>query len=153
MSIAPIDGAELSWRLGRVQAELRRAGLGAAVLTERANFEYVTATWLPPLWSSFTRVLAAIVPAEGAPTLVMPGFVAAEAEERGFRVEAYDSLEHGAGELLASALRSAGLANERIGVERGRESRLATTVEELDRLRAAVAQGTLEDAADVMWAV
>ena len=152
MSIAPIDGAELGWRLARVQGELRRAGLGAAVLTERANFEYVTATWLPPLWSSFTRVLAAIVPAEGRPVLVMPGFVAAEAEERGFRVEAYDSLQHGAGELIASALRSAGLGNERIGVERGRESRLATTVEELDRLRAAVAQGTLEDVAEAMWA-
>lgn len=151
MAIAPIDAAERSWRRARIQRELRGRGLGGAVLTDRANFEYVTGYWLPPLWSSYTRLLAAIVPANGEPTLVLPGFVADEARDLGFRVEAYDSLERGAGDLLASALGTAGLGGERIGVELGRETRLATTVEELDRLRGAIT-GRLEDVADVMWA-
>lgn len=152
MAIAPIDAAERAWRLERIQAELRARGIGAAVLTDRANFEYVTAYWVPPLWSSYTRLLAAIVPADGEPRLVLPSFVAAEAEALGYRVEAYATLERGAGELLASALRGAGLAKERIGVERGRESRLATTLDELERLSTGIGARPLEDAAEAMWA-
>ena len=151
-SIAPIDAAELGRRRERIQAELRSRGLAAAVLTERANFEYVTAYWQPPLWSSYTRLLAAIVPAEGEPLLVLPSFIAGGAEDLGFRVEAYATLEKGAGELLASALRGAGLANERIAVERGRETRLAMAVDELERLRGSLGQGTVEDVADAIWA-
>jgi len=151
MTIAPIDAAERAWRLARIQRELRRRGLGGAVLTERANFEYVTGYWLPPLWSSYTRLLAAIVPANGDPTLVLPGFVADGARDLGFCVEQYDTLERGAGELLAAGLGSAGLGGERIGMELGRETRLATTVDELERLRGAIT-GRLEDVADVMWA-
>ena len=139
MTIAPIDATERSRRVARVQAELRRRDLAAAVLTERANFEYVTGYWVPPLWSSFTRVLAAIVPADGDPVLLLPAFVAgAGAETTGWRVEPYATLERGAGELLAEVLRGMNLAAERIGVERGRESRLATTVDELNRLAAAM---------------
>ena len=151
MAIAPIDAAERAWRLARIQRELRGRGLGGAVLTDRANFEYVTGYWLPPLWSSYTRLLAAIVPANGDPTLVLPGFVADGARDLGFRVEQYDSLERGAGDLLAAALGTAGLDGERIGMELGRETRLATTVEELERLRGAIT-GRLEDVSDVMWA-
>ena len=66
-----------------------------------------------------TRLLAAIVPANGDPTLVLPGFVADGARDLGFRVEQYDSLERGAGDLLAAALGTAGLDGERIGLELG----------------------------------
>ena len=153
MAIAPIDAAERSRRVARIQAELRRRDLAAVVLTERANFEYVTAYWLPPLWSSYTRVLAAIVPANGEPVLLLPAFVAdGGAEATGWQVEAYATLERGAGALLADALRGAGLARERIGVERGRESRLATTVAELEALEAALPDAHLDDAADALWA-
>ena len=52
-------------RVARLQTRLSASDLDAALFTERANFEYLTGVSLPPLWSSFTRLLAVLVPAGG----------------------------------------------------------------------------------------
>src|ERR1700730_15462588 len=63
----------------RLQSAMAEHGLDALLLTDRANFEYVSSFLLPPLWSSYTRTLAVVVPATGQPVLLVPEFVAEEA--------------------------------------------------------------------------
>jgi Xaa-Pro aminopeptidase len=137
----------------RLQHEIGARGLDAALLTERANVEYLTGIQLPPLWSSFTRLLAAAVPATGEPVLLLPSFVANEAEGRGWRVEAYGSLERGGADLLAGFLSSAGLGSARVGIERGRESRLNATFGDVSALGERLPGAVFADAIEAMWAV
>ena len=151
--VAAIDRAALVGRVERLQRELAARGLDAALLTERANVEYLTGIQLPPLWSSYTRILAVLVPANGEAVLLLPSFVANEAEDRGWRVESYATLERGAAELLAGFLERAGLGRGRIGIERGRESRLAATFGDLEALTDRLPGATLDDAMEAMWAV
>jgi Xaa-Pro aminopeptidase len=150
--VGPVTAADRERRVARLQAELAKAGLDGAFYTERANFEYLSGVSLPPLWSSFTRLLAVVVPASGVPSLVMPSFVANEAESTGWRIETYDTLERGAADLLAEALSSVGLTDGRIGFERGRESRLAATFGELANLAERLPGATLDDGMAPMWA-
>jgi Xaa-Pro aminopeptidase len=150
--VAPFAKADFDARIARLQRNLGRAGLDGAFYTERANFEYLTGVSLPPLWSSYTRLLAVVVPSSGAPTLLLPSFVANEAEPTGWQIEAYDSLERGGPDLLAGVLGAAGLTGGRIGFERGRESRLAATVGDLSGLAARLPKATLDDGMEPMWA-
>jgi len=123
-------------------------------VTERANFEYLAGYVVGPLWSSYTRILAALVPADGNPTLLLPGFIAEEARaESGWEVEAYDSLDRGAADLMAGLLETAGLRSGRIGLELGRESRLAAPAGELERLRGTLPGAAFDDGTAALWAV
>ncbi len=151
--IERIDVSARRARVRRLQVELRRRGLDGVLLTERANLEYLTGIDLPPLWSSFTRLLAIAVPANGDPTLLLPSFVAAEGGATGWRIEAYDSLERSGAELLAGVLRAAGLDGARVGVERGRETRLAATFDDIAGITTQLPRVALADASDAMWAV
>ena len=151
-AVAPFARADYDRRVRALQQALAARGLDGALFTERANFEYLTGVSLPPLWSSYTRLLAIAVPASGAPTLLMPSFVANEAEPTGLRIEAYDSLEKGGPDLLAGVLAAAGLTEGRIGFERGRESRLAATFDDLATLAERLPKATFDDGMDAMWA-
>ena len=125
--VTPVTRADYDARVARLQRQLVVQDLDGALYTERANFEYLSGVSLPPLWSSYTRLLAIAVPASGDPVLLLPSFVTNEAEVTGWRIEAYDSLQRGGPDLLAGVLGAAGLGTGRIGLERGRESRLAAT--------------------------
>lgn len=58
------------YRLDRVQAELRRRDVGAVVLFEPQNIRYATdLTNANLVWSSYTPVRYAFVPAEGLPVM------------------------------------------------------------------------------------
>jgi Xaa-Pro aminopeptidase len=151
-ALTPFTRADFEGRVRRLQGHLRSRGLDGAFYTERASFEYLTGVSLPPLWSSYTRLLAVVVPADGRPTLLLPGFVANEAEETGWPIEAYDSLERGAPDLLRGALTAAGLASGRVGFERGRESRLAATFGDIAALADAMPEVALDDGMDAIWA-
>jgi Xaa-Pro aminopeptidase len=150
--IEPFTRSDYEARVARLQRNLAVAGLDGAFYTERASFEYLTGVSLPPLWSSYTRLLAVVVPASGKPTLLLPSFVANEAAPTGWPIEAYDSLEQGGSELLAGALGAAGLRSGRVGFERGRESRLATTYGDLAALADRLPGVDLDDAMEPMWA-
>ena len=152
VAVTPFTRADLDRRIRALQQALVARGLDGALYTERANFEYLTGVSLPPLWSSYTRLLAIAVPASGAPVLLMPSFVANEAEPTGLRIEAYDSLENSGPDLLGGVLAAAGLTHGRIGFERGRESRLAATFGDLATLAERLPRATLDDGMDAMWA-
>ncbi len=150
--VEPFRRSDFETRIARLQRELVSRGLDGTLYTERASFEYLTGVSLPPLWSSYTRLMAIAVPASGAPALLMPSFVANEAAPTGWQIDAYDSLEATGPDLLAGVLRTAGLETGRIGFERGRESRLSATFGDLTGLAAALPRATFEDGMDAMWA-
>jgi Xaa-Pro dipeptidase len=150
--VAPFTRVAYDARVARLQHALVSRGLDGALYTERANFEYLSGVSLPPLWSSYTRLLAIAIPASGDPVLLLPSFVTNEAVATGWRIEAYDSLERGGPDLLAGVLGAAGLGSGRIGFERGRESRLAATFGDLDQLGDQLPRATLHDGMDAMWA-
>jgi Xaa-Pro aminopeptidase len=153
MSVLAFEPHVFRGRVARLQAEMARHGLDAGLFTERANFEYLTGVSLPPLWSSFTRLLAVLVPAGDEPVLLMPSFVAPDAMAMGWRVDTYDSLERGGTELLAGFIDHGGLARARIGFERGRESRLAATFEDVAGLSERLPALRPADAMEAIWSV
>lgn len=151
--VQPFEQSRFRARAARLQAALVARGLDAALYTERANFEYLTGVSLPPLWSSYTRLLAVLVPANGDARLLMPSFVAPDAAETGLHVDAYASLERGGTELLAGFLAGAGLAGGRIGIEQGRESRLAATLSDINGLSDRLPGVHMADGMDAIWSV
>jgi len=152
-AVEPFTRSDYEGRVARLQGALLEAGLDGALYTERASFEYLTGVSLPPLWSSYTRLLAVIVPASGSPRLLMPSFVAPEAGPTGWPIDAYASLDRGAPELLVDSITAAGLARGRLGIERGRESRLAATFGDIVALADRLPAVELADGMDPMWAV
>ena len=151
--LAAFARSDFDRRVARLQRNLVERGLDGAVYTERANFEYLTGVSLPPLWSSYTRLLAVLVPASGKPRLLLPSFVAPDAAETGWHIDAYGSLDRGAAELLAGFLSDAGLAGGRVGIERGRESRLGATFGDIVALAERLPGAELADGMDAIWDV
>ncbi len=151
--VLPFTRAHFQARARRLQDALVARGLDAALYTERANFEYLTGVSLPPLWSSYTRLLAVLVPANGQARLLLPSFVAPDAADTGLHVDAYASLDRGGTELLAEFLAGAGLAGSRVGIERGRESRLAATFGDIAGLSERLPGIDLVDGMDAIWSV
>jgi Xaa-Pro aminopeptidase len=142
---------ESALRVGRLQAAARAAGLDALLLTDAPNVRYATGGYAADvLWSSPTRIVAAVIPRDRDPILLTPGFIAAEAAAvSGWaRVETYDSLAVPPVAQLAGLLGSAG----RIGIEHGGEGRIGMSLATLDALRAAV-RGTLVDGMAVIHGV
>lgn len=135
---------ESAGRVARLQAAMHHDGLDALLLSEAANVRYVTGGYAADvLWSSPTRVLAAVVPVDGDPALLAPGFIAGEAAAASGwgRIETYGSLAQPPVPALAALLGRA----VRIGVELGDEGRLGMSVASLEGLRAAVS-GAFVDA-------
>ncbi|MEQ9350911.1 MAG: aminopeptidase P family N-terminal domain-containing protein, partial [Alphaproteobacteria bacterium] len=58
-----------AYRLGRVQAELKRRGYAAAVLYDPINIRYATGTRNMSVWTLHNHVRYAFVPAQGLPVL------------------------------------------------------------------------------------
>ena len=152
-AVTPFTRAGYADRVARLQRALAARGLDGALYTERANFEYLTGISLPPLWSSYTRLLAVLVPTSGDPVLLLPSFVAPDAADTGWRIDAYDSLDRGGADLLAGLLGGAGVAHGRVGIERGRESRLGATFGDVAALAERLPAVDVVDGMAALWAV
>lgn len=139
---------ESALRVRRLQAAARAAELDALLLTDAANVRYVTGGYAADvLWSSPTRIVAAVIPRDGDPILLTPDFIAGEAAAvcGWARVETYGSLADAPVAQLASLLGPAA----RVGIEHGGEGRIGMSLQTLDALRDAVS-GTLMDAMPVI---
>lgn len=113
--IKPVDAAERAARIARAQALMAQADIAAILIEPGASLDYFTGVQ----WWRSERVTAAVIPASGRPTIVTPFF-----EEPSVRQslgvpanvlvwqEDEDPLA-----LLADALRRAGAASARIGIE------------------------------------
>jgi Xaa-Pro aminopeptidase len=149
MMLAPFAPEEYASRRERLQAELARRGLDGVLLTELANFEYVTGFQIRVIWSSFTRYLAVFVPVSGRPVLLVPGFVAQEAAEAsGYEVRTYDRIDHWPLDELRRLIADGRRGNGPVGAELGGETRLGVAVEALNGLGV-----EFVDASDTIWAV
>lgn len=115
-------------------------GLDALLLSEPASVRYVTGGYAADvLWSSPTRILAAIVPRDGDPALLVPDFIARSAAMASgwARVETYSSLAQQPIGQLRGLLGPA----RRIGIESGGEGRIGMSLVTLEALRAAIPGG------------
>ena len=127
-------------------------GLHALLLTDRANFEYVSSFLLPPLWSSYTRTLAAVVPARGQPVLLVPEFVAKEAHAiSSLPVHGYERIDRRPVDELAALLRELAPAGGRVGIEKSGETRLGMAVDDLVELESLVPHIRLVDGSAAIW--
>lgn len=149
----PFSREEYLARLARIQTEMAVQQIDALVLTERANFEYVTGTGVAPLWSSFTRVLAVVVTLDGPPEVLVPGFIADEVVAVGAVIHGYPSLEQPPARELVELLRTRGLSDARIGIEQAAETRIGMPLIAVERLATELPAAEFVDGSAVMWAV
>lgn len=70
--VKPIGRDERIERINRLQAQLRKAGIGAILIEAGSSLDYFTAIQ----WWRSERVTAAIIPADGDPLVVTPYFEA-----------------------------------------------------------------------------
>ncbi len=73
----PIARAERIERIGRLQAQLRKAGIGAILIEAGSSLDYFTAIQ----WWRSERMTAVIIPADGEPVVVTPFFEAPSIKE------------------------------------------------------------------------
>jgi Xaa-Pro aminopeptidase len=153
MPMRPFEAEEYASRLVRLQAGLTTAGLDGVLLTETANFEYVTGHVERVMWTSMTRILAVWVPASGRPTLLVPTYVQdVAAEDTGWEVRNYDRIDQPPIDELVALIRGGG-ERRRIGLELAGESRLGMAATTLRALEHALPDTQLVDGAAVMWDV
>jgi Xaa-Pro aminopeptidase len=128
-------------------------GLDALLLSDRANFEYVSSFLLPPLWSSYTRTLAAVVPATGQPVLLVPEFVAEEARAiSSLPVHGYERIDRRPVNELAALLEELALAGGgRVGLEKSGETRLGMAVDDLAELERLAPDIRFVDGSPAIW--
>jgi Xaa-Pro aminopeptidase len=154
MAGAPFPPDEYADRVVRIQRAMREDELDGILLTEVADFEYVTGYQVRVMWSSYTRILAVLVPADGPPVLLVPDFVAdVAADVSGCAVRTYGRIDRAPiAELAALVAESTG-TTARIGTELGPESRLGMPVETLRELGTAVPGVTFVDASRALLGV
>lgn len=73
----PISREERIDRIGRLQAQLRRAGMGAVLIEAGSSLDYFTAIQ----WWRSERMTAVVIPADGEPTVFTPFFEAPSIRE------------------------------------------------------------------------
>lgn len=129
--------AEFATRVGRAQAMMAEAGLGALLLTTEPEVRYYTG-FLTRFWESPTRPWYVIVPAAGDPIAVIPGIGAhlmGQTWLRDIRTWAAPDYDDDGVGLLADALREVGGA---VGVADQMESHLRMPLADLRRMEAAL---------------
>lgn len=145
-------------RRDRLRAALGAHGIDILIATEPATVRYATGIAADVLWSSHTRTIALVLPREGEPVVVAPGFIAGEVRtETGLRVEPWDALDAPAALLAALAADAAGPGTAPVaGLELGVEARPGLTPRDLATLTAALGAARpgmrTADAMPAIWA-
>ena len=76
-SAKPITRAERIDRIGRLQAQLRKSGIGAILIEAGSSLDYFTGIQ----WWRSERMTAVVIPADGEPVVVTPFFEAPSIKE------------------------------------------------------------------------
>lgn len=114
-SAKPITGEERLARIERLQSELRRAGIGAALIEAGSSLDYFTGIQ----WWRSERVTAVVIPADGEPVVVTPFFEAPSINEMlviPAQIRTWDEHENPLA-LIAGWLGERKLAGGIVGVE------------------------------------
>ncbi|WP_349369592.1 M24 family metallopeptidase [Salinarimonas sp.] len=149
------DPREARW--ARLQAAMHAARLDALLVSNIANFRYLTGH-APPIAVAPTRPWYAVLPLAGAPIAIVPDLGRADFQLDGrcARLESWPSPAIGRPEgvdLVAAAIRGLPRRFGRVGAELGPETRLGTTSDDMRVLVCALAGMEIVDAARLIWDV
>jgi Xaa-Pro aminopeptidase len=146
--------SEYQRRVSAIQAELKRRGLNALVAIKPEHVRYVSGFWGYSTRTEYAgprRLIAAVVPALGDCTLIVPKIELLFAQRRTWMKDVRHHVEweqpdevFGGIALLERVLREKGIVG-RIGIEHG-----FVSVRLHDQLREALSGVTLEDATEVV---
>lgn len=140
-------------RVERAQQLMRRDRVDALLLTSEAHFGYFGGYVLTHPWTTYSRTLWALVPRRGEPTLILPRFLADDAERESWvsGIRTYTRYDRADVELVRDTLADRGLAGGRIGLELGAEQRLNLSPDDAALLRRELGAAELVDAAPMLW--
>lgn len=140
-------------RVVRARSAMADAGLVGLVVSTQANFVYFTGLRFDPMWSSATRSMIAVVPADGPLQLCLPAFVADEAGEAwpDSVVHRYDVPPESVVPHVVDAIGA--LPPGPIGLELGREARAGVTPADFGAIARQVDRLRLVDGQDVLWSL
>jgi Xaa-Pro aminopeptidase len=145
--------AEYEARVSSFQARLAERGLGGAILTSEANFNYFTGYHSFAPWSTYCRSVFAFIPTVGAPVLLVHAFPAADARRDCWfdDVRSYDDLTYAPVAQVAAIAAELGMTAAGVGMELGAEHRIGLTGNEFDDLRKALQPTPIVDVGDIVW--
>ena len=113
--IAPITDDERRARIARAQRLMKAEGIDALVIEPGSSMHYYAAVD----WSRSERTFAVVIPAEGSPAWVCPGFEEARARELirfGDDVRVWQE-EESPSAVIAAILKDKGAASGKVGLE------------------------------------
>jgi Xaa-Pro aminopeptidase len=150
-----VDVAEYQQRLMKIQSALKSRGLDAIVVVKPEHVRYVTGFWgysTRPEYAMPRRLTAVVLPASGAPTLIVPKLELYFAQRRTWLDDVRHHVEwaqpgevFGGIALLERVLREKGLLARRIGLELG-----FISAQLFKLLSAAFEKATLDDASGIV---
>jgi Xaa-Pro dipeptidase len=144
---------ELQRRIDQAQTMMRNRGVDSLFLTSDENFHYFTGGAGMTHSRSNTRPNIVIVPADGEPIAITGAALTYIVEQAGLvrDVRTYSSLIGVPNDLLVKALKDAGLAHKKVGVEMGLEQRLNMSVRNYLELTESLRDVQFVDATDIIW--
>ena len=140
-------------RVVRAQAAMRDAGRVGLVVSTQANFVYFTGLRFDALWSSATRSMVAVIPADGPLHLCLPAFVADEAQESWCDavVHRYDVPPENVAPHVVDAIRA--LPAGPLGFELGKEARTGVTPADFEVIAGSVDRARVVDGQEMLWSL
>ena len=147
------SSAEYEARVRRLQTLLSERGVGGAILTSEANFNYFTGYHSFAPWSTFCRSVFAFIPTAGEPVLLVHAFPEADARRDCWfdDVRSYDDLSYAPIAQVAGIAAELGITGAGVGMELGPEHRIGLTGNEFDDVRKALAPSPIVDIGDILW--
>ena len=140
-------------RVMRARSAMRDAGQVGLVVSTQAGFVYFTGLRFDAMWSSATRSMVAVIPADGPLHLCLPSFVADEAREAwpDAVVHRYDVPPQSVVPHVVDAIGA--LPAGAIGFELGKEARMGVTPADFQAIAGCVDRVRVVDGQEVLWSL
>lgn len=145
--------SEYEKRVKSLQNKLESAECSGAILTSEANYNYFSGYHHFAPWSTFCRPVFLIVPAAGAPVLVVHEFPLRDAERDCWfsDVRGYMDLNFAPIDQVAQILDELKICPGQIGMELGAEHRIGLTIDEFEALKTKLSPNPIVDIGKEVW--
>ena len=144
---------ELQRRIDQAKVAMQNYGIDSLFLTSDENFHYFTGGGGMTHSHSYTRSNIVILSADREPIAITGGALDYIIKQAGIvkDVRTYTSLIGVPIDLLVKALKDAGLAHKKVGVEMGLEQRLNMSLQNYLELTESLRDVRFVDATDIIW--